>query len=108
MRFVLILLAMAGACFAQAPCLPADAPVDPAVTNPVAFRYEFPLTNRAAIRLIHEATAGVTYEVQYKTNLADSNWFAYTHIVAPATQPIMTDHPMNCGDVARFFRVMRN
>ncbi|HEX6827249.1 MAG TPA: hypothetical protein VF077_13100 [Nitrospiraceae bacterium] len=77
------------------------------LTNRVAFALSVvPESHPTHLSLSHWATNGVTYEVQYKRLLSDTQWLAYCRVIMTNTDTLTTHFPMQCG--AAFVRVCRN
>jgi autotransporter-associated beta strand protein len=50
------------------------------------------------------AIPGISYQVQYNTNLVTTNWYLLTNVVAAGSSLSVTDHPP-IGSLQRFYRL---
>ena len=118
-----VLLVTGGIVQAQVPyCCPQppagfDCPLEvfnrPDITNQIQYSWYIGATDMnvwethvtAYIAFLHWAETNMTYEVQYKHSLADTQWLAYTRITVVRADWLTTFHPIYPCEQARFFRI---
>jgi len=92
---------------------PLDAFIRPDVTNSVQYSWYIGATDMdvwqthvtAYIAFLHWAETNMTYEVQFKHSLSDTQWLAYTRVTVVRADWLTTFHPIYPCEQTRFFRI---